>query len=117
MITITNKRPGILIIPDAGIKLLPGESVPVEVRTDQIKHALQQKLIKRSEEESEPEAVAHAVEAVDLSSMNATEAIAEVNQMDDPALLQGYLTTEKRKTVLDALGDRLAEIGSGSAPD
>ena len=113
MVTIKNERPGILIIPDAGLKLLPGESITVEQRTDQIKHALKQKLVKRSEEETE----APADKSVDLSTINATEAIAEVNQMDDPDLLQGYMQTEKRKTVLDALGDRLEEVGSERVAD
>ena len=113
MVTIKNERPGILIIPDAGLKLLPGETVTVEKRTDQIKHAMKQKLVKRSEEEPE----VPVEQSVDLSAMNATEAIAEVNQMDDPDLLQGYMQTEKRKTVLDALGDRLEEVGSGSVVD
>jgi hypothetical protein len=113
MVTIKNERPGILIIPDAGLKLLPGESVTVENKTDQIKHALKQELVNRTEEDPE----VPAEESLDLSSMNATEAIAEVNQMDDPDLLQGYLQTEKRKTVLDALGDRLEEVGSERVVD
>ena len=113
MITIKSERRGILFIPDAGIKLLPGESVMVENKTDQIKHALKEKLVKRSEEE----AAVPAEKSVDLSSMNATEAIAEVNQMDDPTVLQGYLQTEKRKTVLDALGDRLEELGTASVAE
>lgn len=113
MITIKSERRGILFIPDAGVKLLPGESVTIEEKTDQIKYALKQKLVKRSEEET----VAPTEQSVDLSTMNATEAIAEVNQMVDPDLLQGYLQTEKRKTVLDALGDRLEELGNDSAVD
>lgn len=85
----------------------------VEVRTDQIKHALSQKLVKRFEEESD----VLAKKSVDLSSMNATEAIAEVGQMVDLIALQGYMQIEKRKTVLDALGDRLEELGIASVTD
>jgi len=112
MITIKNERRSILLIPDAGIKLLPGESVTVEEETEQIKYALSANLVKRSKG-TEPDNT-NADKAADLSSMNATEAIAEVNQVDDPDVLHGYMQTEKRKTVLDALSDRLEELGSGS---
>jgi hypothetical protein len=40
MLTIKNIRPGILVIPDAGLKLKPGQMVDIEKGTRQIESAL-----------------------------------------------------------------------------
>jgi hypothetical protein len=44
---------------------------------------------------------------VDLSKLSATEAISKVNQEANPETLKGYMDTEKRRTVIDALKSRL----------
>jgi hypothetical protein len=112
MITIKNVRPGILIIPDAGIKLLPGETVPIDKRTEQIDSCLKSgHLISKDKDKFEKETSSdnHNQED-DLSKLNATDAISRVNEEADPAKLKGFMETEKRRTVIDALKNRLTEV-------
>ena len=112
MITIKNVRPGILIIPDAGIKLLPGETVPIDKLTEQIDSCLNSgHLISKDKDKLEKETSSdnHNKED-DLSKLNATDAISRVNEEADPAKLKGFMETEKRRTVIDALKNRLTEV-------
>ena len=112
MLTIKNVRPGILIIPDAGLKLLPGEAVPVEAQTDQIKHCLKTGVLIQIEKEKadKPSSQGKQDQDDDLSKLNATDAISKVNEEADPAKLKGYMEGEKRRTVIDALKNRLTEV-------
>lgn len=112
MLTIKNVRPGILIIPDAGLKLLPGEAVPVEDQTDQIKHCLKTGVLIQVEKEKadKPSSLEKQDQDDDLSKLNATDAISKVNEEADPAKLKGYMEGEKRRTVIDALKNRLTEV-------
>ena len=112
MLTIKNVRPGILIIPDAGLKLFPGEVAPVEEQTDQIKHCLQTGVVIRVDKEKAGNAPSQGKQDQDddLSKLNATDAISKVNEEADPAKLKGYMEGEKRRTVIDALKNRLAEV-------
>lgn len=112
MLTIKNVRPGILIIPDAGLKLLPGEVAPVEDQTDQIKHCLQTGVVIQVDKEKadKPSSQGKQDQDDDLSKLNATDAISKVNEEADPAKLKGYMEGEKRRTVIDALKTRLAEV-------
>lgn len=112
MLTIKNVRPGILIIPDAGLKLLPGEAVPVEAQTDQIKHCLKNGVLIQIEKENadNPSSLEKQDQDDGLSKLNATDAISKVNEEADPAKLKGYMEGEKRRTVIDALKNRLTEV-------
>jgi len=112
MLTIKNVRPGILIIPDAGLKLFPGEVAPVEEQTDQIKHCLQTGVVIQVDKEKAGNASSQGNQDQDddLSKLNATDAISKVNEEADPAKLKGYMEGEKRRTVIDALKNRLAEV-------
>ncbi len=111
MLTIKNVRPGILIIPDAGLKLYPGEVAPIEERTDQIKHCLKTGvLIQVDKEEADKSPQSKQDQDDDLSKLNATDAISKVNEEANPAKLKGYMETEKRRTVIDALKNRLTEV-------
>jgi hypothetical protein len=112
MLTIKNVRPGILIIPDAGLKLFPGEVAPVEEQTDQIKHCLQTGVVIQVDKEKsdKPSSPGKQDQDNDLSKLNATDAISKVNEEADPAKLKGYMEGEKRRTVIDALKSRLAEV-------
>ena len=112
MITIKNVRPGILIIPDAGIKLLPGETVAIDERTEQIDSCLKSgHLISKDKDELKKETLSdNHNQQDDLSKLNATDAISRVNEEADPAKLKGFMETEKRRTVIDALKNRLTEV-------
>lgn len=112
MLTIKNVRPGILIIPDAGLKLLPGEVAPVKDQTDQIKHCLKTGVLIQIDKEKadKPSPQGKQDQDDDLSKLNATDAISKVNEEADPAKLKGYMEGEKRRTVIDALKTRLAEV-------
>ena len=108
-----------LMIPDAGLKLLPGEVAPVPNATDQIKRglatgALVEVDVQSSDRPTTARPQTSATPSAPLSKLNATEAIAQIQAEADPATLQSYLATEKRKTVLDVLKTRLAEV-SGDA--
>ncbi len=113
MLTIKNVRSGILIIPDAGLKLFPGEVVSAPEQTNQIKHCLQTGMLVRIDKEKDDERPAQSGQDQDggLGRLNATDAISKVNEEADPAKLKGYMETEKRRTVIDALKSRLEEIG------
>jgi hypothetical protein len=115
MLTIKNIRPGILVIPDAGLKLKPGQTVDIEKGTRQIESALKKGYL-AAVDHNEPEGSKIAEEpakesdAVDLSKLSATEAISRVNAEADPDTLKGHLETEKRRTVIDALKGRLEDL-------
>ncbi|MBT8339248.1 MAG: hypothetical protein HKP58_03905 [Desulfatitalea sp.] len=115
MLTIKNIRPGILVIPDAGLKLKPGQAVDIERATQQIESALKKGYL-TSVDPNEPADQKNVKDpdtessAVDLSKLSATEAISRVNAEADPDMLKGQLETEKRRTVIDALKNRLEDL-------
>lgn len=112
MLTIKNVRPGILIIPDAGLKLFPGEVAPAPEQTDQIKYCLQTGVVIQVDKEKADNVSSQGKQDPDddLSKLNATDAISKVNEEADLAKLKGYMEGEKRRTVIDALKNRLAEV-------
>jgi hypothetical protein len=115
MLTIKNIRPGILVIPDAGLKLKPGQVVYLEKGTRQIESALKKGYLatvdhKESDDQKTAEDPVKESDAVDLSKLSATEAISRVNAEADPDTLKGQLETEKRRTVIDALKSRLEDL-------
>ena len=51
--------------------------------------------------------------ATDLSKMTAQQAIASINETDDPERIAAQMGTEKRHSVLDALERKKKELASG----
>ena len=114
---IKNIRPGVLVIPDAGLKLKPGQVVEVERLTKQIQAALKNGRLamadKPKQEPLAPPEPDQDAEPVDLSKLSATDAISRVNEEANPETLKGYMDTEKRRTVIDALKSRLEGLQGG----
>ncbi len=114
MLTIKNIRPGILVIPDAGLKLKPGQAVDIEKGTRQIESALIKGYLaaidSKQEVQSPSQEPVKESDAVDLSKLSAVEAISRVNAEADPNTLKGQLETEKRRTVIEALKSRLEDL-------
>lgn len=119
MITIKNIRPGILMIPDAGLRLTPGQKAEVREPTNQIEGLIASGYLARvgepseSKQEKSPEPAVTA-ETPDLSKMTAQQAIASVDEMDDPERIKAAIESEKRRSVLDALMKKREEVGGGS---
>ena len=116
MFKVKNICAGILIIADAGLKLQPGESTTLEKATAQTNKALANGLLAEIKTEEPPVTdKPELAKAIDLSKLEAAEAISKVNSEADPATLKGYLETEKRRSVLDALKSRLTEVDSAAS--
>ena len=111
---IKNIRPGILVIPDAELKLMPGQVVEVERLTKQIQAALKNGRLAMVDKPKQPPAPQpepeQDAEPVDLSKLSATDAISKVNKMENQETLMGYMDMEKRRTVIDALKSRLEDL-------
>ena len=115
---LKNVRPGILMIPEAGIRLSPGAVVEVTEITREIEAAIKRGFLVNvdsvkeeaplpdNQEEDEPE----SDEDVDITRLSASEAISRVGEEEDVDKLKAVLATEKRRTVIDALKRRLAEV-------
>jgi len=115
MLTIKNIRPGILVIPDAGLKLKPGQTANVEKCTRQIESALKRGYLAivdggKPEGQNPSQESIRESDAMDLSKLSALEAISRVNAEADPDTLKGHLETEKRRTVIEALKSRLEDL-------
>lgn len=119
MTTIKNIRPGILVIPDAGLRLTPGQTLEVGKPTKQTEGLIASGHLARignpseSKQPESPEA-AVTVETPDLSKMTAQQAIASVAEMDDPERIKAAIESEKRRSVLDALMKKREEVGGGA---
>lgn len=118
MITIKNIRPGILVIPDAGLRLTPGQSAEVREPTKQIAGLITSGHLARvgdAEVQAKPEPAntTEPTEVPDLSKMTAQQAIASVAEMDDPERIKAAIESEKRRSVLDALMKKRGEVGDG----
>ncbi|HUT54392.1 MAG TPA: hypothetical protein VM658_13470 [bacterium] len=122
---VKNVRPGILVVPDAGLRLAPGAVVEVKALTPQLDKALKKGWLVNTEagtnmplfDEPEPrETVGEDTgqEEVDITKLSATEAITKVSEEDNADKLKALMSTEKRRTVLDALKKRLTEVEGGS---
>jgi ribulose bisphosphate carboxylase small subunit len=115
MLTIKNIRQGILVIPDAGLKLKPGQTVDIEKGTRQIESALKKGYLaavdhKETEDQKAAEDYVQESDAVDLSKLSASEAISRVNAEADPEMIKEHLETEKRRSVIEALKSRLEDL-------
>ncbi len=123
---IQNVRPGILIVPDAGLKLQPGEGAEVNTLSKQTERLLASGYLVRVGEArigevpenrqpvEETALSLFADPAPDLSKLSAQQAIARVAEMDDPERLRECLGTEKRRSVLDTLDRKLREVAGGA---
>ncbi|MCB2141514.1 hypothetical protein KQH29_01080 [bacterium] len=119
MITIKNIRPGILMIPDAGLRLTPGQKAEVRESTKQIERLVASGHLARvgdaeTQAKSEPANTTEPAETPDLSKMTAQQAIASVAEMDDPERIKAAIESEKRRSVLDALMKKREEVGGGA---
>ncbi len=112
MIKIKNIQPGIVVIPDAGLKLASGQNAELEL-TPHLKNAISTGLVKEiSQDQVDDNKPDEKV--TDLSKLSAPDAIARLGEENDPDTLKGLMETEKRRTVLDALNDRMTELADGS---
>jgi len=121
MIKLKNVRPGVLIVADAGLRLAPGQVVEVESLTTQMERGIAEGRLARVDKAegngaAPPETNGGRAEpdGADLSKLPAAEAISRVGSEDDAARLKAHLATEKRRTVIDALKKRLAEVEGGA---
>jgi hypothetical protein len=115
MLRIKNIRPGILVIPDAGLKLNPGQVVEVEERTRKIDSSLKNGYLAlidtdKPDAQNGPQESLEDTDAIDLGKLTASEAISRINAEADPDALKGCMETEKRRTVIDALKSRLEDL-------
>jgi len=119
---VKNVRPGVLIIVDARLRLEPGEVLEVEYLTAHMEQALSaghltrigQDGAKASQPSEKPEHPPEEPDESDLSKVTATEAISRIGAESDTDLLKAHLANEKRRTVIDALKKRLAEVDGGA---
>jgi len=111
---LKNVRPGMLVIADAGLKLTPGQVVEVETPTKQMGHLLASGHLAMADKKAVVPQQAEINEAADLSRMTAQEAIASINDMNDPERVQAQLRTEKCRSVLDALERKKKDLTGGN---
>lgn len=123
---VKSTRPGILLVADAGLKLRKGETAEVTNATPQVEAAFKRGFLVEvtAESESAPKQEETTPTSPDkpdepdlqeLSALNANDAIVRVSQETDPAVLEGMMGSEKRKTVLDAMKLRLKEVQNNDA--
>jgi len=114
MIRIKNLRPGRLIITDAKLKLLPGQVAEVESLSRQTEALIARGYVARLSEgqKEKPRPKAEVLPPVpsEYENLHAPEAIEYVEKVTDPQLLRAVLKEEKRKTVLEAINQRLGEL-------
>ena len=119
---VKNVRPGVLIIADERLRLEPGEVLEVEYLTAHMEQALSAGHLTRIDQEGtkalqpsgKPEHPPEEPDESDLSKVTATEAISRIGAESDTDLLKAHLANEKRRTVIDALKKRLAEVDGGA---
>lgn len=110
---LKNVRPGVLVIADAGLKLTPGQTVETASPTKQMEALVASGHLARVGSRRAPAPVAEKPEVADLSKMTAQQAIASINETDDPERIAAQIGTEKRRSVLDALERKKKELASG----
>jgi hypothetical protein len=114
MIRIKNLRPSRLFITDAGLKLLPGQVVAVESLSRQTESLIARgyvaQLTEGQKEKAQPEPKALPPVPKDYENLHAPESIEYIERVDDPQILKTILKEEPRKTVLEAINQRLREL-------
>lgn len=111
---LKNIRPGMLVIADASLKLTPGQVVEVETPTKQMEHLIASGHLAKADKKAVAPQQIEINEAADLSRMTAQEAIASINDMNDPERVQAQMRTEKRRSVLDALERKKKDLAGGN---
>ncbi|HRT64749.1 MAG TPA: hypothetical protein P5540_07955 [Candidatus Hydrogenedentes bacterium] len=111
---LKNVRRGMLVIADAGLKLKPGQTVEVETITKQMEALVASGHLARIDKKPEESGQEQAPETPNLPTMTAQEAIASANTMDDPDRAKAQMRTEKRRSALDALGQKKKELTGGN---
>ena len=114
---IRNKCQGPLVIADAKLRLAPGEVVEVATVTPQTQGALERQFVEKVGDDAPigaPEPTEPTPDQpVEYQRLSAAEAIEYIDDEEDATKLEAILATEKRKTVLDALGRKLDEVKPG----
>jgi len=112
MVRIKNLRAGRLFVTDAGLKLLPGQVISVENISLQTQSLINKGYVaqvdshtKKMEKEIIPPTIPKEYE-----ELHAAEAIEFVDKITDPLLLKTILKEEKRKTVIEAIEQRLKAL-------
>ena len=117
MLKIKNVRAGMLLVTDAGLVLVPGGVAEVPTATPEIERALERGYLVRVEAQQEQGLLPETTVPADtLAGLQSADAVAKVNAETDPEKLQGYLNTERRRGVVTAINNRIAEL-SGTAPN
>jgi hypothetical protein len=114
MLKIKNVRPGILLVTDAGLVLVPGAVAEVPAATPEIERALERGYLVRVEPQQENAEIVPVAPADTLAGLQSADAVAKVNAEADPERLRSYLNTERRRGVVTAINNRIAEL-SGTA--
>ena len=119
MIQIKNLRPSRLLISDAGLKLLPGQVATVANLSPQAESLIARGYIARldkgeeiptaKDSKTKPETLPPVPK--EYENLHAPEAIEFVSGLNDTQVLQAILNEEPRKTVREAINERLAELG------
>ena len=125
MIRIKSLRPCTLIIPDAGLKLSPGQVVSVSSLSPQIEKLLTMGYVARLEEQVTDTGASanHTAEEVvtkdkmtiatapkEYENLSVQKAIKYINEQTDPQVLRAILKEEKRDNLLEAINKRLGEL-------
>ena len=117
MFKIKNLRAGRLFVTDAGLKLLPGQVISVENISLQTQSLIDKGYITLMD--SHPKKVEAFFQKAELlplaipkeyEELHAAEAIEYVDKVTDPLLLKTILKEEKRKTVIEAIEQRLKAL-------
>ena len=116
---IRSKRPGLLVVTDAKLKLRPSEVVEVHDMTPQLTTALERGFVEEVGDDRpvgapKSEDPAPALPA-DYERLSASEAIEYIDGEEDQGKLSVIANGEKRKTVLDALRKKLQEAEGHAA--
>ena len=121
MIKIKNINAGRVLIPDAGLRFLPGQVVSVESISPQTQDMIAKGYLVRlgdapaavPDSDTGDQAGSGGAPAIreDYDSLHAADAIEYVSGLSDPRQLRAALKREKRKTVIEAINERLAELG------
>ncbi len=118
MIRIKNLRAGSVFITDAGLKFLPGQVLPVESISPQTQKLIDKGYVARMDsvpqEKPSPqkEKAQEQLPSIpkEYEDLHAHEAIDYIEKVTDPQVLRAILKEEKRKTVLEAIDQRLKEL-------
>ena len=124
MILIKSLRPCKLIITDAGIKLSPGQVVSVPTLSPQTENLIKMGHVAKLEDEQAaelpknkaqmdlplPTSEAASLVPKEYENLHVPDAIEFVSEATDIQVLKAILKEEKRKTVLEAVNQRLSEL-------